>query len=84
MDVHQLLRQKESELSRLYAEVESLRVVLPLLLEETDNPGNNDERPSAPPSWAGEATGTAGALPAAPESGQKASLWSRMTGRREP
>ena len=83
MDVYELLQQKESELSRLNKEVESLRLVLPLLLEESDSPGNNELR-SPPPSWAAEAAGTQGAMPPAPDSGQKASLWSRMTGRREP
>jgi asparagine synthetase A len=43
-DAYEVLRQKELEVSRLEEEVESLRVVAPLLSE--DGEGENDDQPT--------------------------------------
>jgi hypothetical protein len=44
-DVYELLRQKELEISRLETEVEALRVVAPLLLENQEV--SHDDQPTA-------------------------------------
>jgi hypothetical protein len=80
-DIYQLLRQKESELSRLHKEVESLRVALPLLAEDTDSAGSG-ERGSETTPWTERATGTTGLLSGEVESGSRGSFWSRVKARR--
>jgi hypothetical protein len=44
-DVHELLRQKELQISRLETEVEALRVVAPLLSENQEV--NHEDQPTA-------------------------------------
>ncbi len=57
MDVYEILRQKETDLSRVRREVDSLRMAIPLLSDEEENEAEQTTQP-----FSEEATGTGGPI----------------------
>ncbi len=61
-DAYELLRQKEAELARIRHEVASLKIVAPMLSEESPSdprpPSGNSEEEGPPHPHSSEATGT--------------------------
>ncbi len=48
-NIYEVLRQKEQEIRRLEKEIEALRVVLPMLTEESDVPRQREAQEYRPP-----------------------------------
>ena len=46
-DLHQLLHEKEQEITRVRQEIAALRSIIPLLMEEDDNPAETPLRAAA-------------------------------------
>jgi hypothetical protein len=67
-NIYEVLRQKEQEIRRLEKEIEALRVVLPMLAEESDTPRPREvQEPYRPPAPAPSVfAATTAAPPAAP------------------
>jgi hypothetical protein len=79
-DVHEVLRQKEADLSRVRREIESLQIVASLLSDES----KTDELPKKPASSAedvseapeeSEATGTGGLFSSAAPPAPRSNFW---------
>ena len=83
-DVNEVLQQKESELSRVRHELESLRVAAPLLSDELGPDEVTKKRSSAEKMFDGhpdsEATGTDALVSLTPVS--RSSFWKALTGKK--
>jgi hypothetical protein len=78
-DIHEILRQKELDCVRVQAEIEALRLVIPLLEDEASPEAEARKQPESaaenPSEEAAVGTGTEG--PSFSSLGQKESFWKR-------
>ena len=74
-DIYEVLRQKEEDSVRLKSEIDALKLVIPLLVDQQPKPPKQVEAVEEVPSHASRSTGTDG--PTFSSLGRDSSFWKR-------